>query len=130
MFPAGRGGDWSVETLTEDAASDMTFADFDGDGEKEMLVMTPFHGDTVKIYKRVNGAYACVKTFEEKYEFAHGIWGTAACKNIKAVHKGQLYQCFDFPVILPLGRSKDNLGLLGQPEKALWAAEVSARIRE
>ena len=24
--PAGRGGDWSVETLTEDAASDMTFA--------------------------------------------------------------------------------------------------------
>ena len=74
--PAGRGGDWSVETLTEDAASDMTFADFDGDGEKEMLVMTPFHGDTVKIYKRVNGAYACVKTFEEKYEFAHGIWGT------------------------------------------------------
>ena len=64
--PAGRGGDWSVETLTEDAASDMTFADFDGDGEKEMLVMTPFHGDTVKIYKRVNGAYACVKTFDGK----------------------------------------------------------------
>ena len=55
----------------------MTFADFDGDGEKEMLVMTPFHGDTIQIYKKVDGIYTCVKTFEEKYEFSHGIWGTA-----------------------------------------------------
>ncbi len=73
--PLARGGSWSVETLTEDAASDMTFADFDGDGELEMLVMTPFHGDTVKIYKKVEGAYTCIHTFEESYEFAHGIWG-------------------------------------------------------
>ena len=74
--PARRGGDWTVETLAEDAASDMTFADFDGDGEKEMLVMAPFHGDVIKIYKKKDGVYTCIKTFEEKYEFAHGIWGT------------------------------------------------------
>jgi len=73
--PAEKGGEWTVETLTEDAASDMTFADFDGDGELEMLVMTPFHGEIVKIYKKVDGAYTCVKTFDRTYEFAHGIWG-------------------------------------------------------
>lgn len=73
--PAKRGGVWSVETLTEDAASDMTFADFDGDGQLEMLVMTPFHGDNIKIYKKADGAYTCVHTFADSYEFAHGIWG-------------------------------------------------------
>lgn len=74
--PAEKGGEWTVETLTEDAASDMTFADFDGDGEAEMLVMTPFHGDKVKIYKKVDGVYTCIHTFDKDYEFAHAIWGT------------------------------------------------------
>ena len=55
--PAEKGGEWTVETLTEDPASDMTFADFDGDGEDEMLVMTPFHGDTIKIDKKADGKY-------------------------------------------------------------------------
>ena len=73
--PAEKGGEWTVETLTEDPASNMTFADFDGDGEDEMLVMTPFHGDTIKIYKKADGKYTCVKTFEGSYEFLHGIWG-------------------------------------------------------
>lgn len=74
--PANKGGEWTVETLTEDAASDMTFADFDGDGELEMLVMAPFHGNEIKIYKKVNGAYECIHKFEKDYEFAHAIWGT------------------------------------------------------
>ncbi len=73
--PDEKDGAWSVETLTEDPGSDMTFADFDGDGELEMLVMTPFHGDTVKIYKKVDGVYTCIKTFEKPCEFSHAIWG-------------------------------------------------------
>ncbi len=77
--PAERGGDWNVEILTEDPASDMTFGDYDGDGEAEMLVMTPFHGDTIQIYKKVEGKYTCVYTFPEKYEFAHGIWSAKVC---------------------------------------------------
>lgn len=72
--PEEKGGEWTIETLTEDAASDMTFADFDGDGEDEMLVMTPFHGEIIKIYKKADGKYTCVKTFDKPYEFAHGIW--------------------------------------------------------
>lgn len=72
--PAEKGGEWTVETLTTDAASDMCFGDYDSDGELEMLVMTPFHGDTIKIYKKVDGKYTDIYAFPEKYEFAHGIW--------------------------------------------------------
>lgn len=71
------------------AASDMTFADFDGDGQAEMLVMTPFHGDTIQIYKKIDGVYTCVKTFEEKYEFAYGIWGLRLMKS----HSMRLRAC-------------------------------------
>lgn len=76
--PEERGGEWSVKLLTSDAASDMTFADFDGDGEAEMLVMAPFHGDEIKIYKKKHDTYECIHTFAEKYEFLHGIWGCEA----------------------------------------------------
>ena len=40
-----------------------------------MLVMTPFHGEIIKIYKKIDGVYTCVKTFDKPFEFAHGIWG-------------------------------------------------------
>lgn len=73
--PEVRGGAWTVDLMVNDPASDMTFADLDGDGELEMLVMAPFHGDEIKIYKKQNGQYVCVWTFEQKYEFLHGIWG-------------------------------------------------------
>lgn len=74
MPPEEEGGQWTIEVLTEDPASDMLFADFDGDGEKEMLVMTPFHGNVLKIYKKVDGAYTCIHTFDKEYEFLHALW--------------------------------------------------------
>ena len=39
------------ETLLETPASDATLIDFDGDGKDELLVLSPFHGDTVLIYR-------------------------------------------------------------------------------
>ena len=53
----------------------MAFADMDGDGEPEMLTISPFHGDTVRILKKQNGQYRTVYTYEKPAEFAHGIWG-------------------------------------------------------
>ncbi|HCT91124.1 MAG TPA: hypothetical protein DF613_07065 [Lachnospiraceae bacterium] len=75
MPPASAGGQWRVETLTEDAASDAVFVDFDGDGEREILAITPFHGDTVKIYKKRENGYEPVYTYGFPMEFAHAIWG-------------------------------------------------------
>lgn len=72
--PAQKGGEWSVKQLLDEPASDMTLVDFDGDGDLEMLVIAPFHGDEIKIYKLQDGMYRKVYTYEKPAEFAHGIW--------------------------------------------------------
>ena len=76
--PALAGSRWRVELLTAEAASDAVYVDFDGDGEKELLAITPFHGDTVKIYKNRGGGCRPVYTCAAPLEFAHGIWGGTA----------------------------------------------------
>lgn len=73
--PPNRDADWQVKQLTKDPASDVAFGDFDRDGEMEMLVITPFHGDTIKIYKKSVDSYCCIFTYDFPMEFSHAIWG-------------------------------------------------------
>lgn len=76
FIPPAAGEDaWKIRQLTDQPSSDMAFADMDGDGEPEMLTISPFHGDTVRILKKQNGQYRTVYTYEKPAEFAHGIWG-------------------------------------------------------
>ena len=37
-----------------EASSDMAFADFDNDGELEMLTISPFHGEKISIFKKTD----------------------------------------------------------------------------
>ena len=48
--------------------------DFDGDEEQEMVVLAPFHGDCLSVYKKFNGEYREVYTHPQRIEFAHGIY--------------------------------------------------------
>ena len=73
--PAEKGGEWNCECLLEVPASDMLYLDFDGDGERELLVLSPFHGDTVSVYKRQNGSFVKVWEREKKMPFIHAIDG-------------------------------------------------------
>ena len=72
--PQEAGGEWKIETLLETAASDATLVDLDGDGEKELVVLAPFHGDTLSIYRKTDNGYALAWTYPEKAEFLHAIW--------------------------------------------------------
>ena len=72
--PQEKGGEWSVETLLKINTSDMLYEDFDGDGERELLVMSPFHGDTLEIYHLNNGKYEKVYEHPEKLPFLHAIY--------------------------------------------------------
>ena len=63
-----------IETLLETPASDATLIDFDGDGKDELLVLSPFHGDTVLIYREKDGKYELDYEYPEKIEFLHAIW--------------------------------------------------------
>lgn len=77
--PEVRGGEWKIETLITDAASDAVLVDFDEDGEKELAVLTPFHGDKIRFYKKQDGAYKLSYEFGESREFLHSIYGGMLC---------------------------------------------------
>ena len=73
--PQQAGGEWRIEQLTADAASDALLLDLNGDGEEELCTIAPFHGDTVTIYQKKDGSYVPDYTYPEKLEFLHAIFG-------------------------------------------------------
>ena len=77
--PAAPGEDWEVEQLTGDPASDALLLDFDGDGQEELGVIAPFHGDRVRIYKKLGDAYQKVYEYEQELPFCHGFYGGELC---------------------------------------------------
>ena len=48
----GKDNDWIVVPVFENEVSEMTFIDLDGDGNKEMVTIEPFHGTSLNIYKK------------------------------------------------------------------------------
>ena len=73
--PCAPGGEWTVEQLLDAPTSDVLYLDFDGDGERELLTLSPFHGDTLAIHKRIDGAMREVYRHEKVMPFLHAIWG-------------------------------------------------------
>jgi hypothetical protein len=73
--PKTRGGEWEIETLTEDAASDAVLVDLKGDGELELCVLSPFHGPDIFIYEKKDGAYQKVYRYPFSADFTHAIYG-------------------------------------------------------
>ena len=73
--PESAEGTWEIKQVLDEASSDMAFADFDNDGELEMLTISPFHGEKISIFKKQDGEFKKVYTYEKDAEFAHGIWG-------------------------------------------------------
>ena len=71
--PAEPGGAWQMEFLLAQAASDTAMIDLDGDGEPELLTMSEFHGDTLRIWHKAEKGYQCVYEYPEKLPFLHAI---------------------------------------------------------
>ncbi|MBE6075421.1 MAG: hypothetical protein E7202_13070 [Selenomonas ruminantium] len=77
--PQTAGGEWRIEELITDAASDAVLMDLNGDGEEELCAIAPFHGDTVNIYEKKNDRFELAYTYPEKLEFLHAIFGGDIC---------------------------------------------------
>lgn len=75
--PENADGEWQIEMLFDLPASDAVLTDFDGDGEKELALIHPFHGDEIRIYKNTDGTYQ--EVYRKSAEFAHAIFGGIFC---------------------------------------------------
>ncbi|CVI69144.1 hypothetical protein NDGK_01441 [Clostridiales bacterium CHKCI001] len=77
--PENPDGSWEIKELISSAASDAVLVDMDQDGEKELAVLSPFHGDQISIYKKVDGVFEKVYEYEKTAEFTHAIYGGELC---------------------------------------------------
>ena len=68
-------GAWEIRMLLDTAASDALLLDMDDDGEKQLVVLAPFHGDRIDFYKKKNGRFEHTYSYEKTVEFVHAIWG-------------------------------------------------------
>lgn len=107
IVPPESGGQWSYMKLLDSPASDIAIADFDRDGIPEMLVLSPFHGDRLTIYKLTDGGCAPVYSFDHPLPFLHAIGVCAFAGRQAAVighrkgdrdllmiyHDGTAYRC-------------------------------------
>ena len=73
--PETAGGDWGLERLLDQGASDAVRLDLDGDGVPELLTISPFHGDTIRIWHVSGGSYTQVYQYPEPLPFLHAICG-------------------------------------------------------
>lgn len=67
--------DWEIEQLLDVPASDAVYIDIDGDGEKEIFIISHFHGDDIIVYKKINNKYEQVYQYENNSKFSHSIFG-------------------------------------------------------
>lgn len=77
--PERKDGTWEVKQLLDVPASDAVWLDLDGDGERELAIITPFHGAGIVFYKKDGGSYKEVYRYEEPAEFSHSIYGGNLC---------------------------------------------------
>lgn len=73
VTPPAADGQWQAERIFDLPASDMLLADFDGDGRKELMVLAPFHGEKLSVYRNCEGSWN--KAFEapQPLEFLHAL---------------------------------------------------------
>lgn len=64
---------WDIRQILFTPASDAAMIDLDNDGKKELIVISPFHGSTVTIYKEEEAGFMPFYSYKEA-EFAHAIW--------------------------------------------------------
>lgn len=74
MPPTNCNSHWEVTCLLEEAISDIAFVDFDGDGKDEMITLSPFHGDTIRVYHANEHGYEMIYEYPHKVGFVHSLW--------------------------------------------------------
>lgn len=77
--PKQKHGKWSTEQIIAGEIGEIATIDIDGDGNKEIMTIEPFHGSHIHIYKKVDGKYEKVYTYDNEIDFAHTLVGGKLC---------------------------------------------------
>lgn len=77
--PGSEDKDWGIRQLLDVPASDGVWLDMDGDGERELAIISPFHGADIIFYKKQGNTFQEVYRYEEPAEFSHSIYGGMLC---------------------------------------------------
>lgn len=72
--PENKDENWKIVKILDMPVSDAVMIDLDNDGMKELVTLSPFHGDELRIYKAIKGQYHLVYEYPEKAEFLHAVW--------------------------------------------------------
>ena len=77
--PQNPEDNWEIKQFLDTPASDAVLVDLDEDGEKELAVLSPFHGDNISIYKKQDGTYKKVYDYGKPASFTHALFGGMLC---------------------------------------------------
>ena len=66
------GTRWDFERVMESEVSEIAVLDIDGDGVEELVTIEPFHGNTLRIYRRDASRWS--RIWETGLEFGHCLW--------------------------------------------------------
>lgn len=69
---------WEAVTLLDEPSSDVVIADIDNDGEMEYGILSPFHGNRFRVFKRWHGELTCIYELPGEHAFGHAIYGGSA----------------------------------------------------
>ena len=72
--PETKVGNWQIEQLSREPASDAVLVDMDEDGEKELIYISPFHGNKICFCRKAGDTYQQVYCYDHA-DFAHAIYG-------------------------------------------------------
>lgn len=71
--PEATNKKWKINTIIKEKVSEISIIDIDNDGEEEIMTIEPFHGNKIKIYKKINENYQVIYEYPNNIDFAHAL---------------------------------------------------------
>ena len=73
--PKENGGPWNIKQLIAEPTSDAALCDLNNDGKYELITLSPFHGNKLKVYELDNNdVYRLKYEHPQNMPFLHAIW--------------------------------------------------------
>lgn len=77
VLPPQKGSSWELVKILDQATSDILYYDLDGDGKKELVTFSEFHGDHLDIFKEDDfGDFERIFSYKKPLKFLHALYAT------------------------------------------------------